>query len=149
MSPPSWLSTLTQLRRQERDESRRRLDEALEAALDAAQKDQALASEAEHAKQLRRSAAASGACDLNLLLAAQRHQAALEMERRSVAQQSELLQQEVERRRAALAKADQQLRILDRLSERKAQQARREAALRETKRLDDVATVLFDRERDT
>jgi flagellar export protein FliJ len=77
------------------------------------------------------------------MLAAQRYQAALQAERQMLAQQNDLLNREIERRRAALQEAEQQVRMLEKLSERKQQAARAEASKLEAKRLDELACLRF------
>ncbi len=46
---------------------------------------------------------------------------------------------EIERRRQALVEADREVRVLEKLRERQAEQHRREEDLQEAKRLDEVA----------
>jgi flagellar export protein FliJ len=130
---------MIQLRRQNRDECRRQLDEAERA--EAILTDQIAAADAQAASnaQMRRRVASNGSCDLNLLLAAQRHQAALEQERQALSQQIGLVAREVERRRATLVEAEQQVRMMERLSERKQAESRCKALQQESKRLDELA----------
>jgi flagellar export protein FliJ len=75
------------------------------------------------------------------MLAAQRQQAALLLERSSTQQQAEMLSQEIERRRAALVEAEKQVRVLEKLAIRRTQQARQRAGAREAKRLDELASL--------
>ena len=141
-SSPRWLTTLIELRRQERTERRRQLDEAQRAADILFEKDRVLERETGQATELRRGAAVAGGFDINRLLAAQRHQAALLMEQSAIRQQLQLLEQEIQRRRAALVEAEKQVRILEKLAERKTHEARMLSELREAKRLDELASVM-------
>ena len=47
---------------------------------------------------------------------------------------------EIERRRQALVEADREVRVLEKLRQRQAEQHRRDEDLREVKRLDEVAS---------
>jgi flagellar export protein FliJ len=141
-NPPRWLSTLIQVRRQHRDACRRQLDEAVRAEAVLAEKSGEVQEQLAELTDFRRRTAAAEACDLNLLLAAQRHQAALKREQQSTTEQIELVQKEVDRRRSIVVAAEQQVRVLDKLSEQKVQQARRAEDRREAKRLDEVATIM-------
>jgi flagellar protein FliJ len=141
-SSPRWLTTLIELRRQARTERRRQLDEAQRAADILIEQDCVLERETGQASELRRGAAMAGSFDINRLLAAQRHQAALLMEQSAVRQQLQLLEQEIQRRRAALIEAEKQVRTLEKLAERKVREARSRADLREAKRLDELASVM-------
>jgi flagellar export protein FliJ len=73
------------------------------------------------------------------LLECQRREALLVAQRNEYARQRELLAAEIERRRAALALADRDVKSLEKLRERHALAAAAEAARREAKQLDEFA----------
>ena len=75
------------------------------------------------------------------LLEAQRYQLMLEAQQRTLADQAARLDAEVENRRQAVVEADRQVRVLDKLRERRAAEHRAAAERAESKRLDDVAAV--------
>ena len=61
-------------------------------------------------------------------------------QQRHVAQQRQTVAAEIEVRRQALVEADREVRVLEKLRRRQAEQHRRQEDLREVKRLDEVAT---------
>jgi flagellar export protein FliJ len=91
--------------------------------------------------ELGRRTSVAGECNMSLLIAAQRHKAALLREQQATAEQLELVQNEIDRRRSVLAAAEQQVRVLEKLSEKKVQDAVHAADRREAKRLDELATI--------
>jgi flagellar export protein FliJ len=145
-NPPRWLSTLIQVRRQHRDGCRRQLDEAVRAEAVLAEKSGDVQTQLAEIIEVRRRTAAAGACDLNLLLAAQRHQATLQRVQQTTAEQIEVLQREIDRRRSMVVAAEQQVRVLEKLSEQKVQQAMCAEGRREMKRLDELATIMYSTE---
>jgi flagellar FliJ protein len=72
------------------------------------------------------------------VLAAQRYQLVLEAQRRALAEQAARLDEEIERRREDVVAADQQVRVLDKLRERRQREHRYAAERAEAKRLDEV-----------
>ena len=144
--PPRWLTTLIQIRRQHRDTCRRQLEEAVRAELLLTEKFGKAQQQIAEITEMRRRTAAVGACDLNLLLAAQRHQAVLHREQQENAEQTQAVQKEIERRRSVVVAAEQQVRVLERLSEQKIEQAIRTENRREAKRLDELATIMHSTE---
>jgi flagellar export protein FliJ len=85
-----------------------------------------------------------GSLDVTQLLTAQRYQLALEAQNRKLADQAAKLAEEVERRRQSLVEADREVRVLDKLEQRKRQQHREASQRAETKVLDDVATTRWE-----
>lgn len=146
-TPPRWLTTLTQLRRQHRDGCQRKLNDAVRAETLLADRADAVELQMAELAALRRRTLAGGGCDLNLLLSAQRHQAALHREQQATAEQLDLVRQEVDRRRANVVAAERRVRTLEKLSERRVQEAIRLADRREAKRLDELATIMHKAER--
>jgi flagellar protein FliJ len=134
------LEPLLKLRESRRDECRAalaeafRVDEVLRKQFDALEQD--LAALREYCRQK----SAPGGVDIDRLVEAQRYELVTRSQQRSIVQQRETVAAEIERRRQALVEADREVRVLEKLRERKAEQHRREEELREVKRLDEVAS---------
>ena len=132
------LQTLRRLREIHRDELRVRLAEAYQAEQILAQERAALETERTGLADLQRRLVDRGALDVNRVLAAQRYQLVLEAQSRVLAEQATKLEQEIERRREAVVDADRQVRVLDKLRERRERDHRYAAERAEAKRLDEV-----------
>jgi flagellar FliJ protein len=132
------LQTLRRLREINRDELRVRLAEAYQAEQILAQERAALEDERAGLAALQRRLVDGGALDVNRVLAAQRYQLVLEAQRRALAEQAARLDEEIERRREDVVAADQQVRVLDKLRERRQREHRYAAERAEAKRLDEV-----------
>ena len=132
------LQTLRRLREVHRDELRVRLAEAYQAEQIIAQERAALETERTGLADLQRRLVDRGALDVNRVLAAQRYQLVLEAQSRVLAEQATKLEQEIERRREAVVDADRQVRVLDKLRERREREHRYAAERAESKRLDEV-----------
>ena len=132
------LQTLRRLREIHRDELRVRLAEAYQAEQIIAQERAALETERTGLADLQRRLVDRGALDVNRVLAAQRYQLVLEAQSRVLAEQATKLEQEIERRRQAVVDADRQVRVLDKLRERREREHRYAAERAESKRLDEV-----------
>jgi flagellar protein FliJ len=138
------LQTLRRLREIHRDEQRGRLATAYEAERILAEQQNAVVAEAAALIDSQRQLMKQGSLDVTQLLTAQRYQLALEAQIRTLADQAARLAEEVERRRQALVEADREVRILDKLEERKRQQHREASQRTETKVLDEVATTRWE-----
>jgi flagellar FliJ protein len=149
------LEPLLKLRQSRRDECRAalaeayRVDEVLRKQFDGLERE--LAALREYCRQK----STPGGVDIDRLVEAQRYELVTRAQQQSIAQQRETVAAEIERRRQALMEADREVRVLEKLRERQAEQHRREEELREAKRLDEVATqqtyrnMLLSREADT
>lgn len=109
------LRTLQRLREAARDERREQLADALRV-------DDALRAQFEELAEYRRTARrlqtlGTGPVDVDRLLEAQRYEAVVVAEMRHVEDQRRRVQEEIERRRAALVEADRDVRVLDKLRE--------------------------------
>ncbi len=138
------LQTLRRLREIHRDEQRGRLATAYEAERILAEQRNAVVAETASLVDSQRQLMQQGTLDVNQLLAAQRYQMALEAQIRTLADQAARLAEEVERRRQSLVEADREVRVLDKLEERKRQQHREASQRAETKVLDEVATTRWE-----
>jgi len=138
------LQTLRRLREIHRDEQRGRLATAFEAERILAEQRNAVSAETTALVESQRALMQQGSLDVNQLLTAQRYQMALEAQIRALADQAARLAEEVERRRQSLVEADREMRVLDKLEERKRQQHREAAQRAETKVLDEVASTRWE-----
>jgi len=138
------LQTLRRLREIHRDEQRGRLATAYEAERILAEQRNAVIAETAAMVESQRALMRQGALDVNQLLTAQRYQMALEAQIRTLADQAARLAEEVERRRQSLVEADREVRVLDKLEERKRQQHREASQRAETKVLDEVASTRWE-----
>jgi flagellar FliJ protein len=137
------LQTLRRLREITRDELRVRLAEAYRAEQILADERAALETERAGLAELQRQLVDRGALDVNRVLAAQRYQLVLEAQSRTLAEQAARLEEEIERRREAVVDADRQVRVLDKLRERREREHRYAAERAEAKRLDEVGANRF------
>ena len=78
------------------------------------------------------------------LLEAQRYQLALEAQARLLAEQAARLAEEVEVRRQAVVEADREVRVLDKLRERRLAQHHSAELAAEAKRLDEIAATRWE-----
>jgi len=90
-----------------------------------------------------RRAAGPGQVDVDRLLEAQRYELALRAQQRHLEQQRRNLAQEIERRREALAEAEREVKVLEKLRERQQARHQYEENRREVKLLDEVAQRQF------
>ncbi|MBA3484307.1 MAG: flagellar export protein FliJ [Pirellulales bacterium] len=138
------LQTLRRLREIHRDEQRGRLATAYEAERILAEQRNAVVAETASLVDSQRQLMQQGSLDVTQLLTAQRYQLALEAQIRALADQAARLAEEVERRRQSLVEADREVRVLDKLEERKRQQHREASQRAETKLLDEVASTRWE-----
>ena len=137
------LEPVRRLRQARRDAQRERLAEALNAADILQTQQQVAAGELKLLRQTRRDAMQTTSLDVNRLLDTQRYELLLQAQLQTIAQQQATLAEEVERRRAALAEAEQQVRVLDKLDERRHDQWRQEQLHREELVLGEIATQMY------
>jgi flagellar FliJ protein len=137
------LQTLRRLRELTRDELRVRLAEAFQAEQILAEQRAAIAAEAAALVEARRTML-DGAMDVTRLLESQRYQLALEAQSRVLAEQAMRLTEEVEVRRQAVVEADREVRVLDKLRERRLAQHRHAEQAAEAKRLDEIAATRWE-----
>lgn len=134
------LAALLRLRESRRDECRAALAEAYRVDEVLAKQLDNLGRELDALRTFCRMKASPGAVDVDRLVEAQRYELVARAQQRHVAQQRETVAAEIERRRQALVEADREVRVLEKLRRRQAEQYRREEDLREVKRLDEVAS---------
>jgi flagellar FliJ protein len=134
------METLLRLRQSQRDECRAALAEALRVDDVLQQQLDALAREIDALREFCRRASAPGSVDIERLVEARRYDLVTQAQQRNIALQRETVAAGIQRRRQALVEADREVRILEKLRQRQAEQHRRDEELRETKRLDEVAS---------
>ncbi|GAB6165422.1 flagellar export protein FliJ [Thermostilla marina] len=137
------LEPVQRLREHVRDQRRAELAQALEAMELVEQKQRELAEELERATKLQREAAKPGSIDVDTIMAVRRYQTALYAQAAQLQQQAAAIAEEIERRREALAQADREVRILEKLRERQLERHRSEEKRRETKLMDETAAQRY------
>jgi flagellar export protein FliJ len=135
------LNTLQKVREAHRDQHRASLADAFRAEQVLAENRAQLIAEERELRELQRSATEGQYLDVNRLLEAQRYELLLKAQSQELTKQAVLLAAETERRRQTLVEADREVRALELLDERYRRAHDVEAQRKETKRLDDVATV--------
>lgn len=141
------LATLLRLRIAERDERRSDLAKA-QAAADILRQEQAtLTAEREENRQRLRRQAAPGSGNVDALIHGHRYDAILKGRAAQLVAQQAQVEREIERRRTILVEADRQVRVLEKLQERKAADHLARQAKLEARELDEVAAVGFFRRR--
>ncbi len=134
------LAALLRLRESRRDECRAALAEAYRVDEVLAKQLDGLDRELDALREFCRLKVSSRTIDVDRLVEAQRYELVARAQQRHVAQQRQTVAAEIEVRRQALVEADREVRVLEKLRQRQAEQHRREEDLREVKRLDEVAT---------
>jgi flagellar FliJ protein len=141
------LETLQRLREMNRDELRVRLAEAIQAEQIVGEQRRELLREAAALAVARREQFAAGSPDIARVLNAQRYQLMLEAQEQALAEQAQRLAEEIEVRRLAVVEADRQVRVLDKLRERRAAQHAAAQNAADAKRLDEIATTRWEANR--
>jgi flagellar protein FliJ len=133
------LTTLQKLREIHRDELRSKLAEAVEAKQILAGQIEQVGQDIAELQTLRRLNVTGAVVKVEPLLEAQRYQGVLTAQLTTMQEQNRLLTAEIERRRQAVVEADRQVKILEKLHERKLDEFRKEQLRAETKVLDEMA----------
>lgn len=133
------LATLQKLREIQRDELRAKLAEAVQAQQILEEQLAQVTVDIADLQALRRQEVTSGQVQVESLLQAQRYQGVLLAQQATMREQSRLLMAEVERRRVAVVEADRQVKVLEKLHERKLDEFRQDQQRAEFKVLDEVA----------
>ena len=134
------LEGLRQLRKSTRTERRMRLAEAYQAQAILTQQQEDLRKELAACRDAQRTLIAAGGLDASQAVQHGRFQLAIESRQATLAEQAATLEGEIERRRLALAEADQQVRLLDKLEQRRRKEFDDRQQSLETKQLDEIAT---------
>ena len=86
-----------------------------------------------------RRVAGPGTVDVDRLVESQRYELSLKSRQVAVGRQRDVVAAEIDRRRQSLVEADREVRVLEKLRERQAEQYRAQEERREVQRLDEVA----------
>lgn len=133
------LETLLKLRQSERNALRERLADALVARRVLDERRRQWIDELGAMREQARGAGQPGSVNVDTLLASHRYHLMLEAQGRVLDEQEVQIEAEIDRRRAALAEGDKQVRVLEKLRERQ-HAAHQQGELRaEQKLLDEVA----------
>jgi flagellar protein FliJ len=133
------LSTLLKLRERARDERRTALAEAFKVDDVLRVRLGGVEEELERMRNLCRTSAGPGRINVDRLVEAQRYELTLRSQQMQLRRQRETVAAEIERRRQALIEADREVRVLEKLRDRQAEEHRQEEQRRDVKRLDEVA----------
>ncbi len=142
------LQTLWRLRIADRDRRRAELAQAYEAAGILDQQRVQIESEQEATKEEARRLASPGSADIDALLRVHRHELILKAELRQLAMQRAQIETEIQRRRQVLVEADRQVRVVEKLHERKLEEHQRSEDRIEVKLLDEMGSIAANRKRE-
>jgi flagellar protein FliJ len=134
------LATLLRLRESARDEKRAHLAEAYRAAQVLEERLAEVNAEIAEARAAAVAGAKPGAINVDHLVISHRYELVLKAQRNTIVQQQQQVAQEVERRRLALVEADRQVRVLEKLREKKQVEHRQQEERRDQKLMDEVAS---------
>jgi flagellar protein FliJ len=133
------LATLLKIREAARDERRSHLAQAYQADAILQEEQERVGQSLVDLLDEYRAAALPGTVSVDRLMESQRHEMLLKMQRQQLQQQREMIGQEIERRRAALAEANREVKVLENLRERQQERYREEENRLDIQRLDEVA----------
>jgi flagellar protein FliJ len=135
------LATLQRLREAACDERRVELAEACRVDDVLRERLDRLSGEIDRIRDDCRRAAAPGEVEVDRLVEAERYEQSLMSQHAQLVQQRETMAAEIQRRRQALLDAHRDVRALEKLRDRQADQFRQEEDRREAKRLDEAAQL--------
>jgi flagellar protein FliJ len=135
------LATLQRLREAACDERRVKLAEACRVDDVLRQRLDRLSGEIDRLRDDCRRAAAPGEVEIDRLVEAERYEQSLQLQHAQLVRERETMAGEIQRRRQALLDAHRDVRALEKLRDRQAEQFRNEEERREAKRLDEAAQL--------
>ncbi len=135
------LATLLRMREAWRDERRAHLADAQRAEQLIIERIAAIDEEVVAARSQYSSAARARSVNVDLLTDMARYEMILKAQRQSADQQRQAVAAELQKRRAALVTADRDVHVLEKLRESQKQRFDEEEALKEFKRLDELAVM--------
>jgi flagellar FliJ protein len=142
------LESLKKLREAERQQRRIELADAFHAESILRQQASQLEQEIREVEQRSRVISSPGRVHVDRVLDTHRYKLLLKSQIMILSQKEAQLQTEIERRRAALATADRDVRVLDKLQERKRAEHDAAELRRESRQLDDFAVQRWSRDKD-
>lgn len=135
------LATLLRLRIAERDERRSELAKALAAGEIIHRQRRSLLAERDENRDRIRRAGAAGSGNVDALIHGHRYEAILKGRAAQLAAQEVQVEREIERRREVLVEADRQVKVLEKLRERKAAEHRSRQDKLEARQLEEVGSI--------
>jgi flagellar FliJ protein len=133
------LQPVLRVRLAERDDRRVRLGEAYHAERVLRDRLMQAASERARIRDMVRSASAPGQVNVDSLLQTHRYELVVSAEIQVMEKQLTQVAEEIERRRQALIEADRQVRVLEKLRDRRYAEYQQESRKREFRELDEIA----------
>jgi flagellar FliJ protein len=133
------LETLLKLRRAALDQQRAKLAEAHRAAAILREHEEELARQAAETQQDRRNAAARGKVNVDAALNAQRYDLLLLAQRQTLEEQRRKLAEAIEQQRRLVMEADRDVKVLEKLRERRQAEHAIAEQSRDMKQLDEIA----------
>jgi flagellar export protein FliJ len=133
------LASIQKLRESHRDQQRERLAEAVYAQTELTARSEAVANEIAEITAKQRAALRSENIDLNAIIDRQRYELLLKAHEKTLLQQAATLDEETQRRRATLSEADGEVRVLEKLNERRRREFQQAEERKEDQRLSEVA----------
>ena len=140
------LATLLKIREAARDERRLQLAQAYQADAVLQEEQQRLAESLAQLEREHRDASSPGEIHVDRLLQTQRHEMLLKAQVGHLAKQRDAVAEEIERRRAVLAEANRQVKVLENLRQRQLERHQQEENRSQIKLLDEVAGRLSSKE---
>ncbi len=140
------LASLKKLRESVRDERLAELAQAYQAERILAEQLEKLESDIHNLRELARKKAQPGEVNVDSLIGAHRHELLLDAERRECIERGKLVAAEIERRRQKVARADTDVKVLDRLEEKKLLQYQEKEEKKDSRFMDEIAGNRFRRE---
>ena len=137
------LESLQKFREAHRDQMRARLAEAIYAQTVLEEQTKAITREINEIAISQRATLQSDNVNINALVDRQRYELILKAQITTIQNQGETLTIETERRRTALAEADQQVRVLEKLDDRRREEHRQSEAKKEDERLNEISMQQF------
>jgi flagellar FliJ protein len=134
------LATLLRLREAARDEKRAQLAEAYRAVQILQERIQEVDNELAAARGEQQASVRVGKIDVDQVTNAHRYELLLRAQRKGLEQQQQTVQEEADRRRLALVEADRQVRVLEKLREKKIHEYEQIEARRDLKLMDELAS---------
>lgn len=143
----SQLASISKIRAAHRDAQRLRLADALRAEAELTNQQTAIESESLALSQTQRTLLEDQGLNVNALLDLERYELVLRAHGAALTRQVEAVQAETERRRLQLAQADQEVRVIEKLEEKRLQEQAKELARQEQQKIDEAASSLYLRNR--
>ncbi len=141
------LETLLKLRRAALDEQRAKLAEAYRAEALLVRRQQEIDRERAENQYLRRSAANTGVVRIDAALQTQRYEMILQAQRRVLEEQQRKLHDAIEQQRRVVVEADREVKVLEKLRERRLAEHRLTEQSRDMKQMDEIAARIHREER--